>query len=70
MNWLRFWSIVFSSVRAQYKRSADPERQRIQNDIYALEQDLREVRIAIGGSFTLNETTFYLRDYPMSQAAS
>ena len=55
--------------RAQYKGSADPERQRIQSDIYALEQDLREVRIAIGGSFTLNKTTFYMRDYPMSQAA-
>ncbi len=54
--------------RAHYKRSRDPERRRIQNDIYALEEDLRAVRIAIGGSQQLNKTIFYLQNYPLDSA--
>lgn len=52
--------------RAQYKQSHEPERRRIQSDIYALEEDLRSVRIAIGGSQKLNKTVFYLYNYPVN----
>ena len=51
--------------RAQHKQSQDPERRRIEDDIYALEQDLREIQEAVGGAHQLSRTRFVLLNCPV-----